>query len=372
MQEIVANLHIHTRYSDGTALHKQIIQDAIQANLDCLIFTDHNIRVEGIEGYHSADRKKLLVISGEEVHDQSRQLQKNHLLVFGHKRELAEFSHTPQTLIHRAREANALTFLAHPTDPALPLFHEGDISWEDWSVRDFHGLELWNGFAELKFRVTSKAQALLYAFYPDMYPVAPHPKTVGIWDDLTKNGKQIVAIAGSDAHALAMSLGPIHRTVFPYTYHFRAINNHLLLEQPLSGGYAKDREAVLHAFRSGHLFIGNDIPASTKGFNFCAQSVNGDLMIGDSGRIERSATLQIRLPAPSPCKLFKDGAVYREFEPGEQFTLIVKEPGVYRVEAYRNYLGRLRTWIISNPIYLYCESAKDDEIKWSQTSFPTL
>ena len=28
------------------------------------------------------------------------------------------------------------------------------------------------------------------------------------------------------------------------------------------------------------------------------------------------------------------------------------EPGVYRVEAYRDAHGRERTWILSNPIYL--------------------
>ena len=31
----------------------------------------------------------------------------------------------------------------------------------------------------------------------------------------------------------------------------------------------------------------------------------------------------------------------------------VKEPGVYRVEAYRRYKGLKRAWIFSNPIYIY-------------------
>ena len=31
---------------------------------------------------------------------------------------------------------------------------------------------------------------------------------------------------------------------------------------------------------------------------------------------------------------------------------ITSEPGVYRIEAYRRYLGRRRGWIFSNPIYV--------------------
>jgi len=33
-------------------------------------------------------------------------------------------------------------------------------------------------------------------------------------------------------------------------------------------------------------------------------------------------------------------------------THITTEPGSYRLEAYRRYLGKKRGWIFSNPIYV--------------------
>ena len=50
MPEIVINLHMHTRYSDGSGTHKDIAQAAIQNGLDAVIVTDHNVLVEGVEG----------------------------------------------------------------------------------------------------------------------------------------------------------------------------------------------------------------------------------------------------------------------------------------------------------------------------------
>src|SRR5688572_16609016 len=52
MHEIVVNLHMHTRYSDGSGTHKDIAQAAIQAGLDAVIVTDHNVLVQGLEGYY--------------------------------------------------------------------------------------------------------------------------------------------------------------------------------------------------------------------------------------------------------------------------------------------------------------------------------
>ncbi len=89
MHEITINLHMHTLYSDGTGLHTDLAKAAIKAGLDAMIVTDHNIWVQGVEGYHGEDDQKVLMLIGEEVHDQARDPQKNHLLVFGAESELA-------------------------------------------------------------------------------------------------------------------------------------------------------------------------------------------------------------------------------------------------------------------------------------------
>ena len=52
MHEIVVNLHMHTRYSDGSGTHKDIAEAAMQTGLDAVIVTDHNVLVLGVEGYY--------------------------------------------------------------------------------------------------------------------------------------------------------------------------------------------------------------------------------------------------------------------------------------------------------------------------------
>ena len=141
MDEIVINLHIHSVYSDGHATHAAIAAAAAKAGIDGIIVTDHNIWVDGLEGYYRTGDKSVLVLVGEEIHDPLRVPQKNHLLVFGADQELATLADSPQTLISAVQRLGGLCFLAHPVDPAMPAFGETDISWEDWSVTGFTGIE---------------------------------------------------------------------------------------------------------------------------------------------------------------------------------------------------------------------------------------
>ena len=106
--------------------------------------------MDGPEEYYRKNGRKVLLLVGEEVHDQARNPQKNHLLVFGARRELAPYAYDPQKLLDQVNQAGGLAFIAHPADPAAPAIGETDITWEDWDVRGFHGLEVWNWFSEFK------------------------------------------------------------------------------------------------------------------------------------------------------------------------------------------------------------------------------
>jgi len=96
MHEIVVNLHMHTRYSDGSGTHKDIAQAAMEADLDAVIVTDHNVLVQGVEGYYRSGPRRVLLLVGQEVHDQARVPQKNHLLIFNANRDVATFAPDPQ------------------------------------------------------------------------------------------------------------------------------------------------------------------------------------------------------------------------------------------------------------------------------------
>jgi hypothetical protein len=343
---------MHTRYSDGSGTHKDIAQAAMQAGLDAVIVTDHNVLVQGVEGYYRSGPRRALLLVGQEVHDQALEPQKNHLLVFNANREVATFAHDPQRLLNVVHEAEGMSFIAHPHDPAAPTFGEDDISWERWDVTGFTGIELWNGLSELKVYLKSKLHGIFYAYFPQFIGHGPLPDVLLKWDELLLDGKRIVAIGGSDAHAWPHSLGPLKRVIFPYEFHFKAVNTHLFTSEPLTGDSATDRRLVYEALEGGRCFIGYDLPASTKGFRFRAQGREKTVIMGEELSAKGGVTLQIRLPETGECRLIKDGQVIQTWKRNQNCTHITTEPGVYRVEVYRRYLGRRVGWIFSNPIYV--------------------
>ena len=352
MHELVINLHMHTPYSDGFGTHEQIAKIAMQTGLEVVIITDHNVWVNGPEDYYQEGERRVLLLVGEEVHDQARDPQKNHLLVFGAQRELSTYAFDPQRLINAVGQANGLSFIAHLTDRAAPAVGEGDISWVDWQVQGYTGIELWNGFSEFKSRLKSKLHAIWYAYNPERIARGPEPETIQKWDELLSSGKKVVAVGGSDAHAIPISLGPLHRIVFPYEFHFRTINTHVLTTRPLSGEPQEDGKLVLESMRRGSCFVGYDLPASTRGFRFSAHGNDEIVGMGNEISCKNGVTFQIKLPLRTDCHLLKDGKVIKSWKNRDLCTHITSEPGVYRVEAFINFKGRQRGWIYSNPIYV--------------------
>lgn len=353
MHEIIVNLHMHTPFSDGFGTHAEIAHAALRAEIGAVIVTDHNVWVDGPQGYYKNGGRRVLLITGEEIHDQARDPQKNHLIVFGAGRELAPSAEDTQGLIDAVARAGGLSFIAHPFDPAAPAVGETDITWVDWHVNGYTGIEIWNGFSEFKSLLKSKLHAIFYAYNPRLVPHGPQTETLAKWDELLLEGRHVVAIGGSDAHALPARLGPLRRTLFPYEYHFRSINTHVLLRQPLNGDPDEDTASILEALRQGHAFVANDLPAPACGFRVSAHGKDGMVGMGDSLSGESGVTFQIRLPLRSECLLLKDGKVIRTWENRETCTHITTEAGVYRVEVYIQFAGKRRGWIFSNPIYVY-------------------
>lgn len=352
MEEIVVNIHMHTRYSDGSGSHKDIAVAALRSGLDAVIITDHNILVRGMAGYFRDGPRRVLVVIGEEVHDQARDPQKNHLLVFGMEREVAELGDDPAHLIQDIAAGGGLSFIAHLTDPAAPAFNEEDLSWVDWSVDGFTGIELWNGLSELKTVIPNRLSGILHAFFPALVARGPPPASLHEWDRLASR-RAVVAIGGSDAHALHVRLGPLSRVVYPYGFHFRAINTHLLIPEPLTGDPHADQRTICDAIALGHCFVGYDLPHSTRGFRFSAHTGEAEAVMGEEVPARGGVTLRVELPSFAELRLMRDGRVIHVERRAQALTYRAGvQPGVYRVEAYRPYLGRKRGWIFSNPIYV--------------------
>lgn len=350
--EYVGNLHVHTPFSDGTGTHEEIARAALRAGLDFVVFTDHNVWVQGVEGYRYQGDQRVLLLAGEEIHDQVRQPQKNHLLVLGVERELATLAPDPQHLIDEVSRMGGLSFFAHPVDPAAPKFRQEDLSWVDWDLAGFTGLEIWNFMSDYKGRLQTILGGIYCSYNPPLVAHGPFPEAIDRWDRLLAQGQRIVAIGGSDAHALQIRAGPLHAVVFPYEFLFRAVNTHVLTPEPLVGEPRADRSRIYESLRRGNCFVGYDLPAPTRGFRFTAQGKDRTVLMGDSIAARPAVTLQAWLPSHADITLIHDGRPIKRVFDQQAIVEIVKDPGTYRLEAKIDFRRRLRTWILSNPIYL--------------------
>ncbi|MFQ5398565.1 MAG: CehA/McbA family metallohydrolase [Anaerolineae bacterium] len=363
--EAVGNMHMHTPYSDGEKWHAEIADAAIQAGLDFIIVTDHNIWVDGVEGYYENEHGRVLLLTGEEVHNVRRVPQASHFLAYGAEKELSCYAANPQQLIDETIQAGGIGFLAHPHEKALPIFGEGDLGWHDWEINGFTGLEIWNYMSSFKNRVAEeleklrvkrkswgKLTALRVALNPQKYVTAPEPETLALWDELLAQGKQVAAIGNSDAHGTPMSMGPLTRIIYPYEFLFRAVNTHIITPEPFKGDPEYDKRLILRALARGNAWVGYDMPHPTKGFRFTGQGVNKGSM-GDRIQLDAGATLQVRTPTRANIRLIYRGEVVTSIENETNLTHFPVETGAYRVECTIPYLGQERGWIYSNPIYLW-------------------
>jgi hypothetical protein len=353
--EYVGNLHAHTPYSDGEGSHSTIAKAAQAAGLDFVVATDHNILVKGVEGYYGDDTSGyVLLLTGEEIHDRTRQPQSNHLLAYGLTRELAQCAADPQVLIDTVGREGGLSFLAHPHDPDMTRIRQmKGIPWTDWQVERYTGLEIWNYMSSFKGVLTGSLVNIGRAvFRPEEAITAPDPATLALWDELLGQGKRIVGIGGSDAHGIVFRLGLFEHIVFPYDFLFSCVNTHVVASQPFSGDWERDQATLYRAIQQGNTFIGYDLLGSTRGFRFTANGQNSTTILGGSIRLGPGVTLQALAYERSHFKIIRHGKIVAEASGVENLTYTAREPGAYRVEVWREFKGRERAWILSNPIYV--------------------
>lgn len=351
MFEYVGNIHMHTPYSDGSKWHRELADTAIEADLDFIIVTDHNVWVDGVEGYYQNNQGKVLLLVGEEIHDPRRHPQANHFLAFGAMQELSSYAHNTTELMNVTQAAGGYGFLAHPFDPAAPTVGEDALGWQDWDIEGYCGLEIWNYMSEFKGYLGGNLRNLKVALNPEKYISGADARALKRWDELLRQGKRICAIGGSDAHGHTFSLGPMKRTIFPYDYLFRTVNMHVLLNDELSGDKEEDGRLIVEAIGKGNSWVAYDLPQSTSGFRFSGQSKTKGVM-GNEVRLSSGATLQVKAPQKCRIRLIQNGTTVAERENDENLTFIIIEVGAYRAECYIDHDGREVGWIYSNPIYI--------------------
>ncbi len=344
--EYVGNLHIHTTLSDGHATHAEVVASAARAGLDFVVVTDHNAYDAERQGWHG----DVLLLVGEELHD-PEDAHHNHLLALGIDRDLAGVNPDPQARIDAVNAAGGLAFLAHPVEHSGPRAGESEIDWVRWDATGYAGLEVWNHMSEFKSHLANWPITLLAAYLPKLVIRGPFPETLARWDGLLAKGPAY-GIAGSDAHGTSYTLGPLRRQVLPYEYLFRAVNTHILVEDAWSGDGARDAGLVWEALRRGRAFIAYDGLAPARGFTFDAEYAGASHAMGEVVHADGEVILRATAPRRARLRLIQNGFCVAETT-GTRLTHRTMAPGAYRVEAYRPYAFRGRTWILSNPIIVH-------------------
>lgn len=343
--ECAGHLHMHTVHSDGTGTYDDLRRAARQAGLQFIVVTDHNVLVLGEEGYQDG----LLVLTGVEVNDPERQPQGNHLLCLGVVDNPAAHAPDSQRLIDAVQAQGGVAFLAHPIERNSTMM-QATHPWHDWEVSGYQGLELWNYMAELRQYASSWPRAVAVAYLPALFSTGPLPEMLARWDELTRQ-RPVVAISGSDAHAFNFRMGPLRRVVYPYDYCLRTVNVHILTPGPLTGDVLADRAAVYGALAAGHCWTGYDMIGDTKGFRFAARSGGREAIMGDTLVADGPVRLEVTLPGRAELRIVHNGQE-KHVTTAHTHCFVALEPGVYRVEAWRQAWLKPRGWIFSNPIYV--------------------
>ena len=346
VHDLAGVIHCHSTHSDGTGTVPEIAAAAQDAGLDYLLLTDHDTLAaaeRGEEGWYGS----TLLLAGVEVSPYRR----NHYLAFGLERPIDHRGLEPREICERVSEAGGFGFLAHPFSKGSERFKRGGqgMPWGDLDCDGYTGLELWSFVTDSAERVNSVRELLSFIAAPGRFIDHPPHRNLAEWDRLCAR-RRCVALGGVDAHQVGIRVrGRVPLRLMAYKRSFRFLRTHLLVRDRLSGDLEADRAAVFGALRDGHAYIAMDSVAPARGFRFWAEGA-AELQMGDEGAAG-SWTLRAVTPFSARIRLLCDGREVASAS-GDRLEHAAVDPGVYRVEAYRDAHGRERTWILSNPIYL--------------------
>ncbi len=340
-------VHVHTTLSDGGGTPEDVIRAAKAAGLAFLGVTDHNnLDAKPLEGY----RDGVLVLVGSELSTPA-----GHVLGLGLDRDPPwRFNGDGLDGLEDVRDLGGVPFAAHPFSA------RADLRWTGWDLPGPWGLELLNGDSDAR-RAGPRLllTAGLYRLNPGyaLLQGLPAPdEALRRWDEMLAR-RDVVGLAGSDAHS-RLALTKKWAVRFPsYESLFAQARDHLLLDRPLRGEAAADREAVLDAFRRGRFYLGLDALAPATGFRFTVEGGPSQrFTMGDHAPVLAGLRARAggRVPRGTRVVLLRDGRPVGEGR--ESLDLALPGPGVYRVEA--RVPGWPVPWVLTNPVYVHEEPVR--------------
>ena len=346
--------HVHSDRSDGSAAVDDIAAAAARAGLQFVIFTDHG------DGTRAPDppvyRSGVLCIDAVEISTRG-----GHYIALGLPASPYPLAGEPHAVVEDVRRLGGFGIVAHPGSP------KAGLGWTDVGLA-YDGIEWLNG--ESQWRDESRralgGAVVRYLLRPSEALAAlldrPGP-TLAQWDTSTRR-RQVVALAGADAHAhLATGVGRDgdddgFALAFPdYERVFRVFSINVELERALAGetAAAADAALLLAGVRAGRVFTAIDMVAAPARFSFEGRTGDRRHPMGTRVETDRPVALAVRVAGPpgSRIVLLADGESV-ETVTGGALDVSVTRPAAYRVEVFVP--GAPGTpaipWIVSNPIYV--------------------
>ena len=173
-------------------------------------------------------------------------------------------------------------------------------------------------------------------------------------------------VVGSDAHGGVRLGSRITVPVPSYSALFRLAQNHVLLDELLTGDAARDAAAIVSSLGRGRAYVALDALASGGGFFFMptAAASDGKWAIRLRCRHRRCFVREVACLRAPALILRRNGEMISQNV--ETLSWPVTAPGVYRVEV--NAPGWTVPWVVSNPIYVF--DLPDQEARRTRSLVP--
>ncbi len=331
-------VHIHTTESDGTKKIEDVIKIGSEAKLDFMMFADH-MTLSNRENGHEGLYDNMLVVIGYEHNDEADE---HHYLLFDSPKvyptemKVAEY-------VAAGAEDNALGILAHPDEIRSHISEFPPYPWRDWNAVGFNGIELWNQMSEWMEKLT-KYNKIPMSLSPRKSMIGPTDRILKIWDDYNIKSK-MVGIAGVDAHAFPVHIGPLTIEIFPYKVHFRCLRTHIILSEKMSDDFEIAKKQFYDAILDCRVYISNTRWGNADNFEFYAKNSSEKVITGGTLTKTDNAVLVAKLPSKATIKLVHNGKYILETIT-DSFEYRDLQSGIYRIEAWKGKRG----WIFSNHI----------------------
>lgn len=347
-------IHAHTNLGGhSTGSFDELIAAANANDLDFVIMTEHwsdtvdtaALTLNGVYG-------KTLFIGGNEIDT----VDSDRFLMVPGSAEAASLRKLPTiAVIDKLHAENRLALVTYPEK-----FNTWDSNFDGIEVFSLHtNAKKMNPFTAIFDGIWS------FPAYPELMLASYFRRpdeNLRKFDEIAANRK-ISLFAGTDAHSNigfhlfgddAGNKG-LNIKIDDYATIFRLARQHVLIEKDK----LLTRDNLIESLKAGRSYIGFDVLGDTSGFEYFATTGDGKEAIqGDHLSLSSNMLLRASYNKNYVVRfvIYRNGEIYASSaEYTNELEVAVSDPGAYRVEGYRDFLGPpfdKMPWIISNPIYV--------------------